>query len=81
MSFTIEKKKMYFYKMGHFYRVGIIVDKGRKSIVFLLFVLTFFRGFTQLVFERTTIDFGDLTNESERVQDILIKLKKKKKQL
>ena len=72
MSFTIEKKKMYFYKMGHFYRVGIIVDKGRKSIVFLLFVLTFFRGFTQLVFERTTIDFGDLTNESERFQDILI---------
>lgn len=58
--------------MIHFYRDDTIVVNGRKTIVFLLFVMSFFRGFTQLVFDRTTIDFGDLTNESERFQDILI---------
>ncbi len=43
-----------------------------KQLIIILFSILSTLSFAQLQIEKTTIDFGDLTNESERFQDIKI---------
>lgn len=51
-------------------------------IVRLLFIFLFFSftSYSQLVFEQTTVDFGDVTNDSEKYFDIKITNKGNKKE-
>jgi Mg-chelatase subunit ChlD len=46
--------------------------KGLKSYLFLFFILFSFLGKSQLSFDKTTLDFGELSNDSPKFMDVTI---------